>query len=536
MTIAAGIAAATALPFALRGRCERPVMGCAAVLVGAVVSTLNARITTFGLADIRGGLGLGVDEGSWIATMFFAAQMAVTPAAAWMSTVLSTRRVLLWTGTVFAALSILPPFLHDYDTLIAVQFVRGLAVGAFIPAALGFILRSLAPQWWIWGIAAYAFRFVFSQNIGGAIEGFYSDTGHWQWIFWQNTALTPVMTILVAIAMPRRPIDRELWHRTDWMGIVYSGAGVALIYAGLDQGNRLDWLNSGTVSGLLLAGAWLVAAFAIHESRAAYPLIHLRVLAQSSVWVPAVLVGIFGFGVMATSFVLPSYLTAVQGLRALQISDALYWVALPQIVLVPLVALLVQRMDARLLLTLGFAVIAVGSWLDTGLTHDWVSGNFVPSAAVEAVGLALAITALITYAIANITPPQAAAIAATIQIARLLGSELGNALMQTFVRVREQVYSNLIGLHLVAGSPAAEHAAALLSGPYVNRAVGAGNAPLQGVGVLAGLVRREAYVLADIDAFWLIAWVALAGILLVLLLRRPPPNPLTPPRIVVSGQ
>jgi DHA2 family multidrug resistance protein len=252
--------------------------------------------------------------------------------------------------------------------------------------------------------------------------------------------------------------------------------------------------------------------------------------------VPAVLVGIFGFGVMATSFVLPNYLTAVQGLRALQISDALYWVALPQIVLVPLVALLVQRIDARLLLTLGFAVIAVGSWLDTGLTHDWASGNFVPSAAVEAVGLALAITALITYAIANITPPQAAAIAATIQIARLLGSELGNALMQTFVRVREQVYSNLIGLHLVAGSPAAEHATALLSGPYVNRAVGAGNAPLQGVGVLAGLVRREAYVLADIDAFWLIAWVALAGILLVLLLRRPPPNPLTPPRIAVSGQ
>ena len=536
MTVAAGIAAAAALPFALRGRCERPVIGVVAVMLGAVISTLNARVTTFGLADIRGGLGLGVDEGSWIATVFFAAQMLVTPAAAWMSTVLSTRRVLLWTGTIFAASSILPPFLHDYDTLIAVQFVRGLAVGAFIPAALGFVLRSLAPQWWIWGIAAYAFRFVFSQNIGGAIEGWYSDIGHWQWIFWQNAALTPVMTILAAIAMPRRPIDRNLWHRTDWIGIVYAGIGFALIYAGLDQGNRLDWFNSGTVTGLLLAGALLVVAFAIHECRTEYPLIHLRILARSSVSVPAVMVGIFGFGVMATSFVLPSYLTNVQGLRALQISDALYWVALPQIVLVPLVALLVQRVDARLLLMLGFAVIAVGSWLDTGLTHDWVSANFVRSAAIEAVGLALSITALITFAIANITPPQAAAIAATIQIARLLGSELGSALMQTFVRMREQTYSNLIGLHLVVGSPNAERAAALLSGPFGSRPTGAGDASLQGVGVLAGLVRREAYVLADIDAFWLIAWVTVAGMLLVLLLRPPPPNPLTPPRIVPSGQ
>ena len=107
--------------------------------------------------------------------------------------------------------------MHDYDTLIALQFVRGLAVGAFIPAALGFVLRSLAPQWWIWGIAAYAFRFVFSQNIAGAVEGWYSETGHWEWIFWQNAALTPVMMLLAAVAMPRRPVDRDLL-RADRLG------------------------------------------------------------------------------------------------------------------------------------------------------------------------------------------------------------------------------------------------------------------------------------------------------------------------------
>jgi MFS transporter, DHA2 family, multidrug resistance protein len=402
--VLASIAAAPALPLAWRGRCERPLVGVIAVLLGAFISTLNARITVSGLADIRGALSLGFDEASWVSTVFSAAQMVVTPAAAWMSTVLSTRRVLLWTGTIFAAASLLPPFAHDYATLIGLQLIRGLAVGAFIPAALGFILRSLAPQWWIWGIAAYAFRFVFSQNIASAIEGWYADTGHWQWIFWQNVALTPVMTGLAAISMPRRPIDRELLHRTDWGGIVYAGIGFGLLYAGLDQGNRLDWLNSGTVIGLLAAGGLLVVAFLIHESRAQSPLIHLRVLVQLNVAIPSLMIAVYGFGVAATSFVLPDYLTRVQGLRALQISDALYWIALPQFVLVPLVALLLRWIDARLLLVFGFAMIAVGSWLNTGLTHDWVSANFVPSASVEAVGLAFALTALITFAVANITP------------------------------------------------------------------------------------------------------------------------------------
>jgi MFS transporter, DHA2 family, multidrug resistance protein len=60
------------------------------------------------------------------------------------------------------------------------------------------------------------------------------------------------MMLLTAVAMPQRPVDRDLLRRTDWAGIVYAGIGFGLIYAGPDQGNRLDWLNSGVVTGLLL--------------------------------------------------------------------------------------------------------------------------------------------------------------------------------------------------------------------------------------------------------------------------------------------
>ena len=79
---------------------DRPIIGILAVMLGAFISSLNTKITTFGVADIRGGLSFGFDEGSWIGTVFGAAQMVVTPAAAWMSTILGTRRVLLWTGAV----------------------------------------------------------------------------------------------------------------------------------------------------------------------------------------------------------------------------------------------------------------------------------------------------------------------------------------------------------------------------------------------------------------------------------------------------
>jgi DHA2 family multidrug resistance protein len=103
--------------------------------------------------------------------------------------------------------------------------------------------------------------------------------------------------------------------------------------------------------------------------------------------------------------------------------------------------------------------------------------------------------------------------------------------MQTFVRVREQVHSNLLGLHVLRGSSATEGITTLLAGPFNGRQTGLGDPTAQGLGVLAARVQREAYVLAYIDAFWLVAWVSLAGIFLILLLRQSPPNPLTPPLI-----
>ena len=123
------ISSATVLsPAHLAARCHRPLIGVAAVLLGAFLSSLNTRLTTFGLADIRDGMGLGFDEGSWLTTVFGAAQMVVAPSAAWLSTAVGTRRFMLWTSVIFAVTSLLVPFTRDFGTIIVLQLLRGLAV------------------------------------------------------------------------------------------------------------------------------------------------------------------------------------------------------------------------------------------------------------------------------------------------------------------------------------------------------------------------------------------------------------------------
>jgi DHA2 family multidrug resistance protein len=510
---------------------HRPLLGVAAVLVGAFISTLNVRLTTVGLADIRGGLSLGFDEGSWFSTAFTAMQLAVCASSTWLSLLLGPRRFLLWSSTIFAIASALPPLTRDPTLLLAIQVIRGLAVGSFIPAAVGFIIRELPPRWWRWGFAAYAFRFVFSQNIAASIEAIYGEHGLWQGIFWQNTVLTTVMIILICFGMPREPINQALLRRGDWTGIVFIGMGLTLLYAGLDQGNRLDWLNSGTVVGLLAAGGLLIVAFVVNEYLVLQPLFDFAVLRRPNVWIPAVMIAVYGFGGTATAFILPDYLTRVQGLRSLQTADVVNWIALPQFLLVPLIAWLLRYLDARFMLAAGLALIAIGSWMNTGLTHDWANDDFLPSQLVEAVGLALGITSLVFFAIANITPAQAVTAAGVVQASRLLGNEAGSAFIQTFVRIREQIDSNLAGLNVMQGGGTSEATVTQLSQLFADRAIGTGDPTAQGLLQLGNLVRREAYVLAYIDGFWIVAWVLAISLLLLLFLTPPPPNHLTRPYI-----
>jgi DHA2 family multidrug resistance protein len=86
-----------------------PWLGLLAVLMGTFISTLNGRLSTFGLADIRGAMHAGFDEGAWITTAQTVAQMLIAPAAVWMGTVFGARRVLLAGASAFAVISLLTP-------------------------------------------------------------------------------------------------------------------------------------------------------------------------------------------------------------------------------------------------------------------------------------------------------------------------------------------------------------------------------------------------------------------------------------------
>jgi len=503
-----------------------PWLGLIAVLMGTFISTLNTRLSSFGLADIRGAVGAGFDEGAWLTTAQTAAQMFVTLPAVWLGAAYGPRRALLWASLAFAVISLLTPFCATLPMLLAMQFLGGLASGFFIPLTLSFLLLNTPPRFWVFCVALYALNLELSLNISASLEGWYVEHHTWRWIFWQNVPLALIMTSCLKWGITQSPITVR--PPPDVYGVVSGGAGLALIYAVLDQGNRLDWLNSGLVWGLLLAGLLLLAAFFVHEATTARPLLNLKVAFAAPLPRLIALIAFLRLTILATSYLIPLYLGSVRGYRALEVGSTLRWIAAPQIIFCLAAALILRRTDARLVASVGFILIIVGCLMVAyNLTPLWGSDQFLPSAVIQALGQSLALSGVVFFAIQHLRPQDALTLGAALQVGRLMGGEVGTAFVTTLTRVREQVASNLIGLHLQIGDGAVQHRISAY-GAATTRTFDPAGAVHRGQAVLDSAVRAAATTQSVIDAFVALGLLTAVALVVVVTRRAAPPGPASP--------
>jgi DHA2 family multidrug resistance protein len=505
----------------------RPLFAVMAVLLGAFLANFDSRLTTVGLPDLRGAFSLSFDEGAWLSTAGIGSQIFIAPSVAWLATVFGLRRVLGIPSLIFALISLAVPFVHDYTTLIAMSIVHGMLLGTFVPATLMIIFRNLPIRWWLPAIALYSIRVGFALDSSTSLVGFYIEHWGWPWLYWQGAVVAPLMALMVYLGTPREPINSELLREADWGGMLLLGTAVSMIYAGLDQGNRLDWLGSGTVAALLIGGAALFLLFLIHETRVRQPWAHVNVLFNRNIGLALVVILLYTLTGLSNSSLVPNFLGAVTQLRPEQSGTLLWtWGALPMFLWVPLSIFLLRHFDARTVVVFGFSAFAAANLLGTQLTHDWARGDFITIVQLQSFGQAFTLLPIIIIAVSNSDPTRATAFAAYIQIMRLGGAEIGVALMGTWLRVREQVHSNFIGQHIENGSVDVTQVLQKLGGLFASHGVSI--APARALGTLAALVQREANVLAYIDGFWLCFWLAVLALLLVSLMTRAPPGPFTP--------
>ena len=493
-----------------------------AAMIGAFMAILNIQITNASLLNIEGGIGTGVDNGSWISTSYLIGEIVVIPLTDYLSRTFSYRNIILSFATLFAVFSVACSFTHDLPSMIAMRGFQGFFGGVLIPMAFTLVFTKLPKPQQSIGLAMFALAVTFAPAIGPTIGGYLTENYGWQTIFYVNVIPTIVMVTTLYFTLEREPMQLGLLAEGDWFGIVTMAVGLASLQAVLEEGNKDDWFGSPFIVKLAIVAAVSLALFIANELVVEKPLLRLRLLTQRSFGLGTISSIFLGFALFGTVYLLPAYLGQVQGYNAEQIGTVLAWTGLPQLLLIPLVPKLMQRFDIRYIASAGLALFALSAFMNIEMSLDY-SGDqlFVPNI-IRAIGQALTLAPLSAISLGSVAPQDAAAASGISNMMRNLGGAIGTALLATIVTKREQFHSNIIGQSVHLGREEVRTRIDQMTNFFLAHGISdPATAHQQAIISLGNIVKRQALVMGFSDAFAVVGVVLVLSGIAILLTGKP---------------
>ncbi|MFJ3369097.1 MFS transporter [Pseudomonas sp. NPDC086251] len=483
----------------------RIIIGLVGVLLAVLVSGLNEMVTKVALADIRGALAIGYDEGTWLVASYTATSVAAMAFAPWCAVTFSLRRFTLCAIGAFTLLGVLCPFAPNYESLLLLRTLQGLAGGALPPMLMTVALRFLPANAKLYGLAGYALTATFGPGLGTPLAGLWTEHVGWQWTFWQIIAPCLISMLAVAYGLPQDPMRLERFKQFNWRGLLLGFPAICMLVIGILQGNRLDWFESNLIGVLLGGGLLLLVLFLLNEWSQPVPFFKMQMLGIRNLsFALLTLAGVLVV-LLAVIIIPSSYLAQVQGYRPIQTAPIMLLAALPQLIALPLVAALcnLRWVDCRCVLGIGLSLLALSCIGGSQLTSVWIRDDFYGLQLLQIFGQPMAVLPLLMLATGSISPLEGPFASAWFNTVKGLSAVIATGVIEALTTSRLHFHSTML-VDSLGNSPLADSESA----------------------GLAHRLHEQAVVLTASDLYLCMAGVALTLILLIFWL----PTRMYPPR------
>ena len=499
----------------------RQWLGVAAAILGAFTAILDIQITNSSLSDIEGALGASSEEGSWVSTAYLMAEIIVIPLTGWLGSTFGLRRYLAVNTGLFICFSVACALSTSLPEMILFRAGQGFTGGVLIPTAITIVRTRLPKSQQAVGIALFGLTATFAPAIGPTVGGWLTDNLSWHYIFYLNLVPGPLALALQLYALDPAPLKLGELAKGDWLGIGLMAAGLPALTFVLEEGQRKDWFGSPIIVEGALVAIFGIGGFIIRELMAERPFINLRVLKNRSVGGGCVLMTVLGAVSFGSIYVIPVYCAQIQGYNAEQIGYVVMWSGLPQLVLFPAMPLLMKRFDPRLLVVTGALLFALSCFINVALTHDVGMDQLILPQLLRAAGQPLFTVPLSQMSTAGLAPRDTADASALSNMMRNLGGSIGIAMLSTMIDRREHMHFSVLAEAMTKNATLTQSRLALMTRSMQAHVMDPVAAQAQALNLIATQARREAYVMAYSDAFWIIAIGLIVSLAAIPLLKRP---------------
>jgi DHA2 family multidrug resistance protein len=492
-----------------------------AVMFATFMEVLDTTVVNVSLPHIAGSLSASVDEAAWALTSYLVANAVILPITGWLANYFGRKRLLMAAVTGFTLASLLCGVAPSLAALVSFRIIQGATGGALQPISQAVMLEAFPPRDRGKAMAFWGLGIVVAPMLGPVLGGWITDSYSWRWVFYINLPVGITSLVMTQLFIFDPPYIRRPTTGIDFWGIGFLALGIGALQIVLDRGQEKDWFSSRWITNLAVVASVGLLLFVIRELRARHPVVHLRVFKVRTYSTGVFLMTVLGFGLYGSLVLLPILLQTLMGYTALEAGVAMFPRGLGSFLAMPIVGLIMSRLDPRKLLAFGLSGAALSllqlSWLNL---HAGYWDIFWPQL-LQGVALSLLFVPLTTLTMDPIAKEEMGNATSIFNLMRNIGGSMGIAIGTTLLARDTQRFINVLGTHVSSYSPTTQTMQGQLQTLFMERGADATTALQQANAALFNMVQRQASVLAFLRTFQTLGIIFLVVLPFLFLIKRP---------------
>jgi DHA2 family multidrug resistance protein len=497
-----------------------PWLIAAAVVLPAFMEVIDTSIAAVCIPYIAGSLSASTDEATWVLTFYLLSNAVVLPASAWFSLRFGRKRFLIASIVIFTISSFFCGAAGSLLVILIARLMQGAGGGALQPLSQAILTESFPPEKRGMAMGLFGLGVVVAPVLGPTLGGWLTDTYSWRWAFYINIPIG-----VLAIFMISRFIEDPPYIANAKPGKLDSiGFGLLALWLGcmqliLDRGQEDDWFGSTWIRWAFIVMVVCFVLFVISQLKKKYPLVDLTIFRNRNFTVGCVLIFMFGAAIYGAVTLLPLFYQTMMDYSAFAAGFIVSPRGIGSIIAMPLVGFLVSKLDTRVLVSLGFTVFGICSFIWGGLTLQISPWSLLWPIVISGFSLGLVFVPLSTTTLGDLAPEKIGNGSGLFNLMRNVGGSVGISLVNTILVRHQQLHQNELVQHLSPTEPAVQHSLDAFAQTLAGQS-GAATAHQQAYGMLQNAVSQQAALWSYIDDFRYMALACFACVPIVWLLKR----------------
>ena len=406
------------------------VLATIAVALATFMNVLDSSIANVAIPTISGNLGVSVDEGTWVITLFSAANAVAIPLTGWLTQRVGQIKLFVAAIVLFAFSSWLCGIAPNLIVLLAARVLQGAVAGPLIPLSQAILLGSYPKQKSATALSLWAMTATVGPIAGPALGGWITDSYSWSWIFYINIPVGLFAAIVTWIIYRDRdtptrklPIDR--------IGLTSLIVWVASLQIMLDKGKDLDWFDSPVICTLAVVAVVSFLFFLIWELTEKAPIVDLRLFAGRNFRGGTIAISVSYAVFFANLVILPQWIQGYLGYRSVDAGLVTAPLGIFAVLLAPVMAKIMPKSDARVLAMLAFLGFAGVFFMRSHYTTGVDPYTLVLPTLLQGIPMALFFTPLTAIILSGLSPDKIPAAAGLSNFVRVFAGGVGTSLIST---------------------------------------------------------------------------------------------------------